>query len=132
MRRSELRCRLDPPARMARTIRPALRTPTAPVMDAGGARLLAVCERLQQVGQLGVAVLLDKPRHTVAPVPTARLADNRERERAISRHPRTIAREPEQRAEFGVVNVTSDTQNREQKNMLQGYIVDPDTGKVVA
>jgi hypothetical protein len=35
----------------------------------------------EQLGQLGVAVLLDKPRHTVAPVPIARLADNRERRR---------------------------------------------------
>jgi hypothetical protein len=37
--------------------------------------------------------------------------------------------EPEQRAEFGVINVTSDMKR---ENMLQGYIVDPETGKVVA
>ena len=53
----------------------------APVVDAGRARLLAVGQRLQQVGQLRVAVLLEEPRHTVAPVPIARLADNRERRR---------------------------------------------------
>jgi hypothetical protein len=83
-------------------------------------------------------VPVDKRRHDVAPAPIARLADNRERrredigqrERAISRHPRTIARESEQRAEFGVVNVNIG--QAEQKNMLQGYIVDPETGKVVA
>jgi hypothetical protein len=46
------------------------------------------------------------------------------------RHPRTIARQQEQRGEFGVISVTSDTQNR--KNMLHGYIVDPETGKNVA
>jgi hypothetical protein len=54
----------------------------APVVDAGRARLLAVGQREKQIGELGVAVLLDKPRHTVAPVPIARLADNRERRRA--------------------------------------------------
>ena len=32
--------------------------------------------------------------------------------RAIPRHPRTIARQPEQRAECGVVNVTADTQTK--------------------
>jgi hypothetical protein len=53
----------------------------AAIIDAGGPRLGAVSERLQQVGQLRVAVLLEEPRHTVAPVPIARLADNRERRR---------------------------------------------------
>ena len=53
----------------------------APVVDAVRAPLLAVGKRHDQLGQLGVAVLLDKPRHTVAPVPIARLADNRERRR---------------------------------------------------
>ena len=53
----------------------------APVVDAVRAPLLAVGQRHDQLGQLGVAVLLDKPRHTVAPVPIARLADNRERRR---------------------------------------------------
>jgi hypothetical protein len=44
----------------------------AAIIDAGGPRLGAVSERLQQVGQLRVAVLLEEPRHTVAPVPIAR------------------------------------------------------------
>ena len=46
---------------------------------------------------------------------------------AISRHPRTIRREPEQRAEFGVVSCRA-----RRRNMLHGYIVDPDTGRIVA
>ena len=41
----------------------------------------AIRQGHEQLSQLGVAVLLDKPRHTVAPVPIARLADNRERRR---------------------------------------------------
>jgi hypothetical protein len=66
----------------------------ASVMDAGRARLRTVRERLQQVGQLRVAVDLHQPRHAVAPAPAARLTDDREcwpsdigqDERAIARH----------------------------------------------
>ena len=36
-------------------------------MDAGGARLLTVGERLEQIGELGVAVLLHELRHAVRP-----------------------------------------------------------------
>jgi hypothetical protein len=53
----------------------------AAFIHAGGPSLRAVGKRHEQLGQLRVAVLLDKPRHTVAPVPIARLADNRERRR---------------------------------------------------
>ena len=38
----------------------------APVMDAGRARLRAIGERLQQIGQLGVAMLLHEARHIVS------------------------------------------------------------------
>src|SRR5580704_138197 len=53
----------------------------AAIMDVDGPRLRAIGQGHEQLGQLGVAMLLDKPRHTVAPVPIARLADNRERRR---------------------------------------------------
>ena len=59
---------------------PLIDSPTA-IVDARGAGLRAVYQGHDQLGQLRVAVLLDKPRHTVAPVPIARLADNRERRR---------------------------------------------------
>ena len=50
----------------------------APIVDADRARLLAVGERQEQVGQLRVAVLLDEPRHRVAPAPAVRLTDDRQ------------------------------------------------------
>jgi hypothetical protein len=46
-----------------------------PIMD-GRARLRAIGQRLQQIGQLGVAMLFHEPRHVVGAVPTARLADD--------------------------------------------------------
>ena len=49
----------------------------APVVDAGRPRPGAVGERLEQIGQLGVAVLFHEPRHVVGPAPAARLADDR-------------------------------------------------------
>ena len=51
----------------------------APVVDAGRARLGAIGECHQQVGQLGVAMLLDELCHGVAPAPGAWAADNRGR-----------------------------------------------------
>ena len=47
-------------------------------MDAGRARLRAVGERLKQIGQLGVAMLLNEPRHVIGPAPAARLAYDRQ------------------------------------------------------
>ena len=49
------------------------------VVDAGRARLGAVGESRQQIGQLRVAVLRREPLHAVAPAPAARLTDNSER-----------------------------------------------------
>ena len=49
----------------------------APVVDAGRAHLGAIGECHKQVGQLGVAMLLEGPRDGIAPVAWA--ADNRER-----------------------------------------------------
>jgi len=51
----------------------------APVVDAVRAPLLAVGQRQKQVGELGVAVLIDEPRNSVSPAPAARLADDRQR-----------------------------------------------------
>ena len=67
----------------------------APVVDAGRARLGAIGECHQQVGQLGVAMLLEELCHGVATAPGARAADDRQRrpanirqsKRAISGHP---------------------------------------------
>jgi hypothetical protein len=49
----------------------------APIVDGGWARLRAAGERLQQIGQLGVAVPFHKARHTIDPATAARLADDR-------------------------------------------------------
>ena len=54
--------------------KPLIDSPTA-IVDARGLRLRAVRQGHGQLGQLGVAVRLDKPPHTVAPAPIARLAD---------------------------------------------------------
>ena len=51
----------------------------ATIVDAGRAHFPAVGERPQQIGQLCVAVPFHEPRHAVAPVPAARLADDRQR-----------------------------------------------------
>jgi hypothetical protein len=51
----------------------------AAVIGAGGARFPAVGEGEKQIGELGVAVLLDKLRHVVAPASAARLASDPER-----------------------------------------------------
>jgi hypothetical protein len=49
-------------------------------MDRKRTRLVAVGQRHQEIGQLGVgAVLCDEPFDIVAPAPSARLAENRER-----------------------------------------------------
>jgi hypothetical protein len=66
----------------------------ARVADAGRARLRAVGELLQEIGQLRVAVLLHEPRHVVVREPVAGRADDRqarpadigEGKRAIARH----------------------------------------------
>ena len=73
------------------------------VVDAGRARLGAVGECHQQVGQLGVAMLVEELCHGVASAPIARSAGDRARrranvrkgKRAVSRHPRTIAEQLE-------------------------------------
>jgi hypothetical protein len=70
-------------------------------VDAGGARLLAVRQGHDQLGQLGVVVLSDEPRHVVALEPAAgrahdgerRRLDVSKRERAVVGRPQTIARE---------------------------------------
>jgi hypothetical protein len=54
----------------------------------------AIGERLKQIGQLGVAMLLHERRHAVGAAPAARLADDRQRavtkvgqdDRAVARH----------------------------------------------
>ena len=51
----------------------------APIVDAGRARLRAIGERLQQIGQLGVAVLFHEARHIVGPAAAAQLAEDRKR-----------------------------------------------------
>ncbi len=45
----------------------------------GRACLRAIGERLQQIGQLGVAVPFHEARHIMGPAPAARLADDRQR-----------------------------------------------------
>jgi hypothetical protein len=45
-------------------------------MDVGRARLRAVGERLQQIGQLGVAVPIHEARHVVDPATAAGVADD--------------------------------------------------------
>ena len=74
----------------------------ASIVDSAITRPLAVGERHQQVRQLRVAVLLDEPRHRIAPAPAAGFTDNRERRGAkvrqrgvVSGHTRTIARAQE-------------------------------------
>src|SRR5271166_1055743 len=51
----------------------------APIVDAGRAHLRAVGERLQQIGQLGVAVPFHEARHIIGLATAARLADDRQR-----------------------------------------------------
>ena len=66
----------------------------APVVDTGRARFRAIGKRLKQIGQLGVAMLFNEPRHVVGPATAARLADDRQRgvtkvgqdDRAVARH----------------------------------------------
>ena len=102
------------------TVEPPFVHRFAPIVDAGRARLLTIGERLQQIGQLGVAMLFHEPRHIAGPAPAARSQTidggggsegrtGRPRRRGASADNST---EPEQRAEFGVVNVTSDTRTK--------------------
>ena len=60
----------------------------APIVDASRARLRAIGERLKQIGQLGVAVLLHEPRHIAGPTSAARLANYRQRRTANRPRPR--------------------------------------------
>ena len=53
----------------------------APVVGADRARLLAVGQRRQQVGELGVAVLGHELLQAIAPAPAVRLTRERERKR---------------------------------------------------
>jgi hypothetical protein len=70
----------------------------ASVVNVRGPRLLAIGKREPQVGQLGVgAVLLDQPRHGVAPAPATGLANEGKRRLAdigqdVSGHPSMIER----------------------------------------
>lgn len=69
-----------------------------PVVDAHRARLGAVGQYRQQIGELGVPMLRHEPFHLVAPAPFARLADDDERRlahiaqshRAAARHGRSV------------------------------------------
>jgi hypothetical protein len=65
----------------------------APIVDAGRARLRAVGERLQQIGQLGIPVLFHEARHLVGPAAAARLANDRQRRLShVGQSERTVAR----------------------------------------
>src|SRR5580704_1914875 len=46
----------------------------AAIMDVGGPRLRTIGQGHEQLGQRGVAMLLDEPRYGIAAMPTARLA----------------------------------------------------------
>jgi hypothetical protein len=79
----------------------AARTPPCTdLREARRPRLGAIGQGHEQLGQLGVAMLLEEPRHGVAPSPGARLAYNRrrrganvrQRERAVVGDPQPIAR----------------------------------------
>lgn len=50
---------------------PFIRSPCTGPIDACRARLRAIGQCLQEIGQAGVATLLEKPRHGVAPAPAA-------------------------------------------------------------
>jgi hypothetical protein len=50
----------------------------APVIDARGLGLRAICKHVQQFGQLGIAVLLDELRDAIAAAPAAGCALDRE------------------------------------------------------
>ena len=58
--------------------KPIINSPAA-IVDAGRARFWAVGQGHQQVGQLGVAMLLKELCHGVAPAPGAWAAGDRER-----------------------------------------------------
>ena len=70
----------------------------ASVVDAHRARLGAVGQYRQQIGELGVPMLRHEPFHLLAPAPFARLADDDERRlahiaqghRAAARHGRSV------------------------------------------